>query len=67
MVTKQLLEIIDFHSKENKKNKYKWQQASIWLPTFFNIFFRVQQKKEMHTGLEQHEGGKISFWEELFL
>ncbi len=27
-----------------------------------NIFFWVQQKTEIHRGLEQLEGGKMTFW-----
>ncbi len=37
----------------------KWGPLTVWLPTFFKIyFFGVQQKKETQTGLEQLEGDR---------
>jgi len=54
--TRWLTGAIDFHSRK----KILWQSTATvsCLDTNIlqNIFFCVQQKKETHTGLEQHEG-----------
>jgi len=45
---------IDFHVE-----KILWKSmgpSTVWLPIFFEISYCVQQKKEIHTGLEQTEG-----------
>jgi len=50
MVTKQLMEPIDFHS----------MGEIVWLLIFFKISsFGFQQKTEIHTGLEQIEGKQM--------
>ncbi len=51
----------DGNQTVRKTKQIQRQPASIWLPTFFNIFFWVQQKKEMHTGLVKHEDGTFLF------
>jgi len=50
--------VIDFHVGEKKKILWKSMATVNCLVTDIlqNIFFLVQQKKEKHTGLEQHEG-----------
>jgi len=48
-----VLAVLFFHESQ-------WGPSTVWLPTVFKIsFFCVQQKKEIHTGLEQHEGDRI--------
>jgi len=34
----------------------QWGPLTVLLPTFFKIFFCVQQKKDIRTGLKQLEG-----------
>ncbi len=50
MVTKQLLVAIDFHSIEKNTKESQWLPTSNCLVTkvLQNIFFCVQQKKEIH-------------------
>jgi len=37
--------------EDKKKIKIQWGPSTVWLSTFFKN--SVQQKKEIHTGLEQ--------------
>ncbi len=58
LATKQLLVATDLHSAEKQKLCKSMAIISNCLVTNIlqNIFFCVQQKKETHTGLAQHEG-----------
>jgi len=48
---------IDFHSMGAQKYESQWGSSKVWLPHIVqNIFFCVQQKKGIHTGLEKLEG-----------
>ncbi len=53
----------------------QWGLSTVWLPAFFKISSFVQHRKEIHTGLERHEGtehlkghggGKNLGWVETF-
>jgi len=50
-VTKQLMDLIDFHTSMEKKY---YGSSTVWLPIFFSRahILHVQQKKEIHPGLE---------------
>ncbi len=54
--TKQLLVPIDFHSREINTMEVNGDHQLFDYSILQNIFFYVQQKRETHTGLEQHEG-----------
>jgi len=57
LVLRPLTTPIDFHSR--KKKRYyggQWLTATVWLPTFFKIYFMFNRTKKTHAGLEQHEG-----------
>ncbi len=54
LITKQLLVPIDFHGMG--ENTMEINSNCMVTNILQNIFFRVLQNKEIHTGLEQHEG-----------
>ncbi len=57
-LTNHLLVDTDFYSMKQVTNKSMDTSISLVMNILQNIFFCDQQKKENHTGLEQHEGSK---------
>jgi len=55
-VTKQLMDPIDFNSIFSQLWKSMGSINCLVTDILQNIFFCVQQKKEIHTGLKQVEG-----------
>jgi len=57
-VTKQLMDSIDFHSFFSPSIQWMSMGSINCLVTVIlqDIFFIVQQKIDIHTGLEQHDG-----------
>jgi len=55
-VTRQLMDTIYFHSRKKILWKSMVPIKSLVINIFLNIFLYVQQKKAIHTGLEQLEG-----------
>ncbi len=56
LVIKQFTAAIDFHSMEKNIIEFTGYPSTIWSPTISKIsFFCVQQKKLIHTDLEQVE------------
>ncbi len=54
LVTKQLTVVIDLHSMQ-KNGTYgsQWLPSTVWLLTFFNIFFKLIRREKTHLGLKQ--------------
>ncbi len=56
LVIKQLMVLTDFTLVFFPYYGSQWLPSTVQLHTFFKIiFFCVQQRKEIHTGLKQHE------------
>jgi len=50
-------QFIDFHSLINFYYGSQWGPSTVWLPTFFKIYYFVcVREKEIHTVLEELEG-----------
>jgi len=53
LVTRQLMDPIDFHSKnKNKYNGSQWAPSTVRLPTYYK-YLLLCSTEETHTGLEQ--------------